>query len=685
MRRRLSRRHFLTAGALTAASGALSCGQQKSGPAEAPARTEPETPAPSAAQSPRENGRVIILGFDGVEPTIVESMMDAGRLPHLTQLRDNGAFTRLRSTIPPQSPAAWNSFATCKNPGGHGIYDFIRRNPATHLPEIGTSKILHPSKRHDGTVTERAKAVGFRKGDPFWVVADRAGVRCKLFNVPYAFPADHLEHGKMLCGLDVPEIRGSQNSFSAFSDAYTPEQLQEDVPGGTRYLLEFVDNKATVDVRGARIPKGGQGARRERSEDTTLPLKFTVNRVARTLTISSQDNTVTLTEGAWSEWLEWTFEPAREYIVRAISRFYLMEAGERVRLYMSAFQFHPHAPYAPMSCPDEFTSELAERYGLFKTLGWAHETHALREGELTEAAFMEDALRTMDWRAMLTLDELDRDDFDILISAWTATDRIAHMFWRYRDPEHPLYDAEEAELFGDALERSYEKMDEIVGKVIPKLRENDLFIVMSDHGFETFRKGFNINTWLVRNGYAAVQGQDDPATAVGEKGFLLDFDWSRTRAYAIGLSSMYLNIQGRERHGIVPPDQADALIQELREKLLAVTDPDTGQPIFDELYSRDVYSGAALYDAPDISLGYARGYQNTKSAAKGAIPKELLIPNLDKWSGDHVAANYTRIPGMLFANQYLALEEPDIRDLGATALAWTGVPSPGDFEGRSLV
>ncbi len=685
MQRRLSRRHFLTTGALAAAGGAISCGKRPSSPAEPPAQARQEASAPPAAPSPRGKGRVIILGFDGAEPTIVEAMMDAGRLPHLKQLRDGGTFARLRSTIPPQSPAAWNSFTTCKNPGGHGIYDFIRRNPATHLPEIGTSKILHPSKRHDGRVTERAKAVGFRKGEPFWVVADRAGIRCKLFNVPYAFPADPLEHGKMLCGLDVPEIRGSQNSFSAFSDAYRPEQLEEDVAGGARYALEFVDGKATVNVRGARIPKGGQGARRERSEDTELPFEFVVDRDARTLTVSAQAHTVTLAEGTWSDWLEWTFEPAKEFTVRAISRFYLMEAGERVRLYMSAFQFHPGAPYAPMSCPDEFTRELAERYGLFKTLGWAHETHALREGELTEAGFMEDSLRTMDWRAILTLDELDRDDFDILIAAWTATDRIGHMFWRYRDPEHPMYDAEGAKVFGEALEQSYEKMDEIVGKVMPKLREDDLFIVMSDHGFETFRKGFNINTWLVRNGYAAVQGQDDPATAVGEKGFLLDFDWSHTRAYAIGLSSLYLNIQGRERHGIVPPEQADALIQELREKLLAVTDPETGQPIFDELYSRDVYSGAALYDAPDISLGYARGYQNTKSAAKGAVPKALLIPNLDKWSGDHVAANFTRIPGMLFVNRPLAAGEPDIRDLGVTSLAYSGVPAPEDFEGRNLL
>lgn len=682
MTERISRRHFLSTGALLTTGGLVSCTKQDSTPTDSAAQNAPQQTAPPETPAPQPKGRVIILGFDGAEPTIVESMLEAGRLPNLQKLREQGIFTRLQSTIPPQSPAAWNSFTTCKNPGGHGIYDFIRRNPSTHLPDIGTSKTLHPTKRHDGTVADQAKAIGFRKGEPFWVVADRAGIRCKLFNVPFAYPPDELKHGKMLCGLDVPEIRGSQNSFSAFSDAYTEEQLEENVAGGARYALDFKDGKATVAVRGARIPKASQ---RDRSEDTEVPFEFTVDRDAHTLTVSAQSNIITLEEGAWSDWLEWTFEPAKDFQVKAISRFYLMEAGDRVRLYMTAFQYHPDAPYVPFSHPKDFTRELSDRYGLFKTLGWAHETHALREGEMTEQGFMEDALRTMDWRAMLTLDELDRDDFDVLISAWTATDRIGHMFWRYRDPEHPMYDAEGAKLFGEALEQSYEKMDEIVGKVAPRIRENDLFIVMSDHGFETFRKGFNINTWLVRNGYAVLKGQTDAATAFGEKGFLMDFDWSQTKAYAVGLSSLFLNIQGRERYGIVPPDEADALIQELREKLLAFTDPDTGEKVFEELYSRDVYSGVATYDAPDISLGYAYGYQNTKSAAKGDIPKDLFELNLDKWSGDHVAANRTRIPGMLFANKTLQSPEADIRDLGVTTLAYVDVEPPNDFEGRSLV
>jgi len=655
----LSRRNFLVASAALTASLLPAYGQQSKG-----------------------KGRVIILGFDGVEPRIIDKMLKNGDLPNLSKLASAGSYSRLRTTIPPQSPAAWNSFSTCKNPGGHGIYDFIRRDTATHLPGLGTSKTIHPSRKADGSVSGKARAIGFRKGDPFWTIADRAGVRCKVFNLPFAYPPDNLKNGKMLSGLDTPSLSGNQNSFSAFSDSYTARQLAERVSGGERYSLDFKDGKARVEVNGAYIPKASS---REKTAYEKLALDFQADRSAKTLSISGQSNSIVLKEGQWSGWLEWTFEPAKDFKVSAISRFYLMEAGEKVRLYMSALQYHPGAPYVQFSCPASYSEELASRHGLYKTLGWAHETHALRATEITEEGFIEDALRTMDWRAMLTLDELERDDFDILISAWTATDRIAHMYWRYMDPEHPLYTEEGAAKYGDTLERSYRKMDEIVGKIFPEIRENDLFMVMSDHGFETSRKGFNLNTWLVRNGYAVLKGQTDAATAFGQKGFMLDFDWSKTKAYAVGLSSMYLNIQGREKKGIVPSSESDALIQELRAKLLAVTDPDNGAKVFDEIYTRDIYSGECKRDAPDIVMGYAKGYQNTKSTAKGAIPKELFDVNDDKWSGDHVASDAARVPGMLFTNKPLARTEPDIKDLGVSALAYSGTAIPPDLEGKSLV
>ena len=688
-KRGISRRKFMVTGATigAGAAGALGaypgCGAKPEQPAPQPPEPEPlpvaqatEQPAPPRAK-PR--GRVVILGFDGVEPSIIDRMLEAGELPNLAALREEGAYARLGTTIPPQSPAAWTSFATCKNPGGHGIYDFIRRDPATYFPAVGTGKTAHATLSADGSVKRAASSTAYRKGQTFWSVADRAGARCKILNVPFVYPPDTLKNGQMLSGLGVPDIRNTTSTFFSMSDRYTAE---DSVGGGIRLPLVFEGDKAPVMVPGARDPREKSSAP---GAYVAFPVVVTLDRAARAATIEAAGQTYTLAEGEWSDWTEFAFEVTPKFTVHAISRFYVVEVGEQVRIYMACLQYHPKVPYVPFTHPKEYSGELADRYGLYKTIGWAFDTHALRYDALPEDAFLEDAHRTMQWREQLTLDELDRGEFDMLISAWTATDRVGHMFWRFRDPEHPLYTVEGAEKYGRALEDTYVKMDEIVAKVKAKLSPDDLLVVMSDHGFGTFRTGFNLNTWLVRNGYAVLKGQTDAATAVSKQDWLFDFDWAKTRAYAVGLSSMYLNQKGRERDGTVAPEDAGALIEEIRQKLLAVTDPGTGEKIFDAIYTRDDYSGEALAEAPDFSFGYHAGYQSSKTTAKGAVAQDLFEPCTDKWSGEHAASDRATTQGMFFTNRAPENDAPDITDLGPTALAYLGVESPGDFEGDSLL
>jgi len=467
--------------------------------------------------------------------------------------------------------------------------------------------------------------------------------------------------------------------FVSFSDSFTPEQLDEDVSGGMRLKLDFTGDAAKVMVPGARDP------REKRATYIETPVTVKADREAHRLSIEASGARIDLEQGEWSDWVEWTFPVNEHFQVRAISRFNAIEVGEQVRLYMTCLQFHPRDPYIPFTHPVDFSKELADRYGLYKTIGWAYDTHALRQDAITEDMFLEDVVKTMAWREALTLDELERGSFDILLSAWTATDRVGHMFWRFRDPQHPMHDEALAGKYREALEDTYRKADEIVGKVRTRLREGDLLMVMSDHGFHTSRRVFNVNTWLVRNGYLSVIGQQDPATAYTDKRFLLGFDWGKSKAYSLGLSSIYLNLKGREGKGTVDPAEAPALRAEIREKLLAFTDPDTGDKVFNAVYTRDDYKGEAMDDAPDLVLGYSEIYQSTKQAAIGAAPKDLLEPNMDKWSGDHVGSDVAITPGMLFANQALDMETPDIRDLGVTALAYLGVTAPHDYEGKSLI
>jgi len=653
----ISRRKFI---ATTGAAGiAAGCGSADSDRAEA---------------SPR--GRVVILGFDGIEPTILEEMMEAGEAPNFAKLRDAGAFELLETTAPPQSPTAWTSFATCKNPGGHGIYDFIRRDPRRMFPAVGTGRTNHAMVDTSGRMSQPAESIAYRQGDPFWVVADRQGLRTVILNVPFAYPPDPLEHGRMLCGLGVPDLRGTTSIYFSFSEAHGEH---EHVSGGQKIPLAFDGSTAHVSFDGARDVTQQQTAYLQQQ------MTIEVDREAHRATVAGQGQAVELELGEWSDWIEWKFDVTDEFAVHAISRFVLLECGETVTVYMSCLQFHPRHPYTPISEPAGYAAELANRYGLFKTVGWIYDTHAVRQDALTDDAFLTDVDDTMEWRAKLTLDELEKDDCDILASCWTATDRVGHLFWRFRDPGHPMYDAALAARYGKALEASYKKADEIVGRVMAKLGEDDALFVISDHGFETYRRGFNVNTWLIRNGYLAVKDQDDPATAATETPWLQDYDWSRSQAYAIGLSSLYLNIRGREMAGIVDQGEVDGLIEEIKEKLLAVTDPETGEKVFSALYTRHDYSGVAAADAPDISFGYAKGYQNGRPTIRGAAPAELFENNEDKWSGEHAASDKARLPGILFANRPLKKSTPDIRDLGISALEYLGAEVPGDYEGGPLV
>ena len=624
----------------------------------------------AAGQAP---GRVIILGFDGADPGLAAEMMEKGELPNLAKLRDSGTFAPLGSSNPPQSPTAWSSFATCKGPLDHGIYDFLRRTPATYMPGVGFGRTESAKLNPDGSVASPPRYVSNRKGDSFWKIASDQGKKVKALVVPFAYPAEDLgQECLQLCGLDVPDIRGTQSTYFAISEAFKAE---EPVAGGVRLPLVFSGDTATVQIPGLRAPGSKEFVR--------ASLGVRVNRAENAVTLSIGEQIATLKEGEWSQWVEWSFPVTPQYTVQAVSRFQVMSAGEQVRIYMTCLQIHPKNPLMPISTPVKYAADLADRYGLYKTIGWEFDTKALQQGDMTEEMFLEDVKRTLAWTQKLTLDEIDAGNFDLLVAATTSTDRVSHMFWGYRDPKHPLYTAELAQKYGRAVEDTYIQMDAFVGEVMQRTKPEDLVMVMSDHGFHSFRTEFSVNTWLAQNGYLAIKGQADPATAFTETKYLEGFDWSKSKAYALGLGMIFLNLKGREGQGIVDPAEAPALVEEIKAKLLATTDPRTGEKVFSAVYTNIDPKGAAVADAPDLQLGYAEGFQTNKSSAAGAAPKELFAPNKDKWSGEHASSDLAITPGILFSNQKLA-EGANLTDLGVTALSYLGAQVPEGLAGKSL-
>jgi predicted AlkP superfamily phosphohydrolase/phosphomutase len=375
-----------------------------------------------------------------------------------------------------------------------------------------------------------------------------------------------------------------------------------------------------------------------------------------------------------------------------MTQFHLAEAGDELRLYASPVNFHPDAPPVPISSPAGLAADLSERLGRFRTLGWAEATWPLNEGRMDEDTFMEDLYRAFDDRAQVILDRLIRADWDLLVGVIESPDRVQHMMYRLIDPSHPMYDTALAARHGDAILRVYRRADTFIAEVLEHLDPGTALMIVSDHGFHSWRQAVNLNTWLVQEGYMTLEGQapgektlDDLFSGSGE--YWENVDWSRTRAYAMGLGQIYFNLRGREAQGTVSPGrEALELSRELDTRLRTrLVDPATGAPIVNAVYARDdVYSGEFLANAADLQVGFAEGYRVSWQTTLGGAPPGIVYPNLTKWSGDHGSFDYQTTAGVLITNRPISTDAPRIIDIAPTVLAFFGLTPPAGTDGRSI-
>jgi predicted AlkP superfamily phosphohydrolase/phosphomutase len=373
-----------------------------------------------------------------------------------------------------------------------------------------------------------------------------------------------------------------------------------------------------------------------------------------------------------------------------MTQFALLDASRELRLYASPVNMDPRNPPLPISYPASFSKELAEQIGLYRTLGWAESgDKPLNEGRLDEAQFLYDSERAMDDRERIILKRLEKDDWDLFVAAIETTDRVSHMMWRLIDPKHPMYDEALAAKHGDAIEKVYRRADDFVGRLRAKVPRDAVFMVMSDHGFHSFRREVNLNTWLVQNGYMAVQGQSQEknlADLFGRGKFFEGVDWSKTKAYAVGLGQIYFNLKGREAKGIVSAGEEYRQLQdEIRAKLLPLTDPEGGARVFADIYKRDdIYKGEYIQMAPDLQVGFLDGYRVGWQDTLGTIRRGVVENNNRKWSGDHCATATEISHGVFFANRKLATSEPHIMDLAPSILKLLEAEIPADYDGKPL-
>jgi predicted AlkP superfamily phosphohydrolase/phosphomutase len=630
--------------------------------------------------------QVVVLGFDGADPVLAKKWMDRGKLPNLSQLAATGTFVPLGTTNPPESPVAWATFATGLNPGGTGIFDFLKRNPKTYLPELALVKSKAPDFAFRLIPLGAPKLTNERSGTPFYEMAANAGLKTTVLRAPLEFPPSPVPGGKLWAGLSVPDARATWGTFFYFSTDLTPWDIGDTEFGGKLVRLEMTGSEARSSIEGPLDPTAKSYHR------ISVAVQFVAAPVQNAVTIKLAGRSETVAEKHWSSWFRVAFPITPLVSIHTICRFYVLEVYPDLRIYMSPLNFDPSAPPVPISYPKDYTAQLEKRFGPFKTIGWWHDTWALNEEKIDEGVFMDDLFRTTGKLEDITLDELKRDPPSLMVSIFTSTDSVSHMFFRLIDPEHPRYDPELAKKYGDSILLVYERMDQIIGKVLAEMKPGGTLIIVSDHGFHSWRRGFNTNTWLVENGFMALKnpnakGQSfNLAELFGQGSFFPNVDWRHTKAYALGLGQIYVNLKGREKDGIVEPGtEEQQLLEQIREKLLTYQDPDTHQTVLEHVrLGTEIFHGPRMAEAPDLQLNFKPGYRTSWQTALGAIPEGIVVANMMKWSGDHCASDPSDTPGIFFSNRKLLTPDPSIMDIAPTVLNLLQVRPSAKLDGKVL-
>jgi len=559
--------------------------------------------------------KTLILGFDSFDPAVFEEMAGKNQLPNLEKFGKNGGYSRLEICSPPQTEVSWTSIATGADPGGHGIFDFVHRDPATYVPYVSILPM-------------RKSAVGEQFVPPytaktFFEEAAELGYPATALWWPAMFPARPALPVNTLPGLGTPDIRGQLGVGTLLSSE--DEVLKKT---GVVKLISAGKDRFTASLLGPQTQS------RSGPQTISLPISLDVvdEKTAR-LTIDKQQ--IELQLGEWSDIVELRFKAGMLFNIHAITRFIATSLRGVVRVYVLPLQIHPLHSTWHYASSTSFSKKLWKDVGAYLTLGWPQDTTGLEDGCISDEQFL--ALCESIFNRRIQILYYLMNDFreGVLASIFDDLDRVQHMFFHDRM---------------DVVQAWYRRLDRFVADVSARVEAwsgKYRFLLMSDHGFGEFRNKVPINRWLLEHDYLSL------ANGAGDlSGVVL----SGTRAYAVGLNSLYLNVAGREGQGIVQADELEGLLTSIKTKLLDWKDPH-GKPIIQKVrLKHETYSGPYTRFGPDLVVGYAPGYRASAETGLGKIPALSLEPNTDHWGADHCMDSDV-VPGVIFANR-------DLRDFG---------------------
>lgn len=614
--------------------------------------------------------RLIVIGLDGFDPGLAREFAAQGLMPNFERLAQEGCFHALGTAYPSISPVAWSSFATGVDASRHNIYDFLTRDPCNYFPVLSSTDIRAlPRTLNLGLAKvpfgQRTVYRLLQKSQPFWKLLGAQGVWSSIIRVPITFPPQKFKNGTLLAGMCVPDLQGTQGSFSFYS---TRERKDKHI-GGQQYQVRFKDGRVESKLTG---PPGKDG----HAMKCPFVARFDVQAGTITFEVGTEKATVRLRE--YTPWLTVPFENCT-----GIARFYVQTwERETVEIYVTPINIDPNAPAMPISHPFVYAIYLAKMMGPYATLGLAEDTWALNERLIDEDAFLKQSWLIFEERKRMLWDVLEKTKRGFVTVVFDTTDRISHMFYRYLDPSHPANKGKDVEEHKHVIRDLYARMDAFLAEVRAKIGDDrdTVLMVISDHGFCNFRRGVNLNTWLKQEGYLVLkEGQETSGD------WFAQVDWEKTRAFTLGLTGIFVNRKGREAKGIVEPGpEYEKLCAEIKAKLEKLVDPQSGERVVKEAFlTRQIHGGPYADLAPEILVGYHRGYRHSWDCATGAVSKEVFTDNVKSWSGDH-CVDPRLVPGVFWCNRKIGVSDPNLLDIAPTALDLFGVEAPRYMQGRKL-
>lgn len=615
--------------------------------------------------------KCVILGLDGMDFKMTEKLLDEGKLPNMAKLREKGCFKPLATTVPSMSPVAWSSFQTGVNPGKHNIFDFLTRDKKTYLPKLSSVDINPPIRmlkfgKYQFPLS-KADIRLLRKSTPFWKILGDHGIFSNVIRVPITFPPEKF-YGVMLSGMCVPDLRGTQGTFSLYT---TNTEYVDEKTGGETHKVVKNKNVIKANLVGPENPflKEAQDLKTQFS----VTIKDNESAVLRINKLNYD-----LQRNKYTDWIKVSFKTLAGIKISGICKFLLINTEPNFELYVTPINIDPEKPAMSITYPSIYSAYLSKKQGSFATLGLAEDSWALNENVLVDDTFLEQCVNMDNEREIMFFDSIDKVKRGLCVCVFDGSDRIQHTFWRDIDEEHPAHSPEAVKR--NEIEKLYKRMDDLVGRTTNKCKDKDtLFMVISDHGFNSFRRGIDLNKWLANNGYLKIKDESN-----GEK-YLKAVDWDKTKAFAIGLSGIFLNLKNRESQGIVEQNgEAEVLRKEIAEKLLKLKDTKDNQFVIKQVYNAiEIYNGPYKNESPDLLVGYNAGYRASWETVIGQITDKVFHDNTKPWSGDH-CVDASIVPGIFFCNRAVETNNIGLIDIGPTVLNMFGVSIPSYIDGKPI-